>query len=39
LSEAEREKAAALVVEHTNRIRRAVNDQLKVSETPRKLAT
>lgn len=30
LSEAEREKAAALVVEHTNRIRRSVNDQLKV---------
>ncbi len=30
LNEAEREKAAALIVEHTNRIRRAVNEQLKV---------
>ncbi|MBK9694586.1 MAG: hypothetical protein IPO76_04215 [Elusimicrobia bacterium] len=30
LNEAEREKAAALVVEHTNRIRQVVNEQLKV---------
>lgn len=38
LSEAEREKAAALVVEHTNRIRRAVNEQLRV-RNPERLAT
>lgn len=32
LSESEREKAAALVVEYTNRIRRVVNEQLRVRD-------